>query len=89
MTGKSDNRSEFHAPLREGDTRAETVGCRHTHPNFCAKNLMPNICAFVREDGICKSRPRSWPKQYEKLRASPPAAAERPVRTPRTRKRGQ
>lgn len=59
---------EFHAPLRPGDSSTATIGCRHTNPDICGKNSMPNICAFVRSDGRCHSPPASWPKQYETLR---------------------
>ncbi|WP_134082118.1 hypothetical protein [Thiohalophilus thiocyanatoxydans] len=61
------NPDTFHAPLNDEDTETQTVGCRHTNPNICSKNMMPNVCAFSREDGICKSPPASWKKQYQKL----------------------
>jgi hypothetical protein len=67
MTARNANRNRFHAPLCEGDTRTKTVGCRHANPDSCAKHSLPDICAFVRGDGICTSPPVSWQKQYGKL----------------------
>jgi len=61
------NTKAFHALLKKMDTETQTVGCRHANPDHCAKNLLQNVCAFVREDGICLSRPKSWPKQFKKL----------------------
>lgn len=60
----------FHAPLQDGDTVEMTVGCRHTNPDICRNNSMPNVCAFVRDDGYCHAPPKSWPKQYEKLKTA-------------------
>lgn len=57
----------FHSPLQPGDTDTQTVGCRHTKPDICAKHSLQNVCAFVREDGMCMSPPASWAKQYKKL----------------------
>lgn len=62
------NAQAFHAALKTGDSPNQTVGCRHTNPNICAKNGTPRICAFARVDGICHSPPQSWPKQYTILR---------------------
>jgi hypothetical protein len=58
----------FHAPLHPIDTEEQTYGCRHTNPIICGKNKMPDICAFARSDGICLAPPRSWLKQYQKLK---------------------
>jgi hypothetical protein len=63
---KNDN--SFHAPLNAKDNERQTVGCRHTNPDICAKNRMPKRCAFVNPDGICYAPPVSWPKQFQKLR---------------------
>ena len=63
------NGKSFHAPLNPQDTESETLGCRHTNPDICAKNRLENVCAFVREDGVCLSPPRSWSKQFAKLRS--------------------
>ena len=40
------NPAAFHAPLNPKDTEKQTVGCRHTQPEICAKNRMPKKCAF-------------------------------------------
>lgn len=55
-------------PLRPKDTVAQTVGCRHTQPAVCTKNSMPKVCAFVHQDGLCLSPPKSWPKLFVKLK---------------------
>ena len=60
----------FHAPLREGDTAEITSGCRHTNPDVCRNNSMNGICAFVRVDGMCSQPPKSWPRQFVKLRGA-------------------
>lgn len=62
------NGQAFHAPLKPKDTETQTVGCRHTNPDICAKNRLPKVCAFVRGDGICLAPPQSWPKQFKVLR---------------------
>jgi len=63
------NAQAFHEPLRPGDTAERTVGCRHTNPDICAKNRTPGVCAFVRADKVCMCPPKSWAKQFEKLKA--------------------
>ena len=65
-----DNAKAHHAPLHDDDTVEQTFGCRHTAPNHCAKNSLQNVCAFVRSDNICLAPPRSWPKQFDKLKES-------------------
>ncbi len=62
------NETAFHAPLHRLDTEEHTVGCRHTHPEICSKNCMPKKCAFVNADNICYAPPKSWPKQFRKLK---------------------
>ena len=62
------NENAFHKPLKPGDTVEKTVGCRHTNPDICAKNMIPKVCAFARSDGMCLSPPQSWKKQFEKLK---------------------
>ena len=57
----------FHAPLHPLDSETQTHGCRQTRPTSCAKNSLPGVCAFVREDNMCQSPPRSWKKQFLKL----------------------
>ena len=63
------NAQAFHEPLRSGDTAERTAGCRHTNPDICAKNCTPGVCAFVRVDKVCLCPPKSWAKQFEKLKA--------------------
>ena len=57
----------FHAPLKPKDTEAKTDGCRHTNPSICANHSLPNVCAFVRSDGVCMKPPVSWSKQFRVL----------------------
>ena len=64
------NPDAFHLPLKSGDTAMQTVGCRHTNPNICAKNGLPKSCGLVRPDGICLTPPQSWKKQYDTLKHS-------------------
>ena len=58
----------FHAPLNDGDSPAETVGCRHTEPNNCARHSIEGKCAYVRPDGVCKTPPNTWAGQFQKLK---------------------
>jgi hypothetical protein len=67
MSNKQKQLSVFHAPLRPKDTEFQTEGCRHTNPSICKNNSLPEVCAFVREDGICMMPSKSWSKQYERL----------------------
>ena len=60
----------FHAPLNPLDSETHTVGCRHTNSDICAKNGLPKVCALVRADNICSAPPQTWPKQFQKLKAS-------------------
>ena len=57
------------APLHPLDSETQTYGCRHAHPEFCAKNRLPKVCAFVRADKICSAPPASWVKQFQILNA--------------------
>ncbi len=57
----------FHEPLKPADSDTQTEGCRHSNPDNCASHSLPNICAFVRRDGMCLRPPRSWPKRYKLL----------------------
>ncbi|MBM3839659.1 MAG: hypothetical protein FJ398_17150 [Verrucomicrobia bacterium] len=68
MTPTQKQPEAFHAPLKPSDTAEQTVGCRHTQPNICAKHSMPKVCAFVRADGMCFAPPTSWKKQFLKLK---------------------
>lgn len=61
--------NSFHNPLHEKDEIDKTYGCRHTNPKICKNNLLPNKCAFVREDNICLVPPVSWKRQYQKLKS--------------------
>ena len=58
----------FNAPLNDLDTETQTYGCRHNNPDICGNNGMPDICAFVCEDGICRKPSRAWKRQYQKLK---------------------
>ena len=60
-------RVEFNVPLNKQDTEFQTYGCRHTNPEICKKNGLTSVCAFAREDGICKNPSKSWAKQYRAL----------------------
>jgi len=59
----------YHAPLHPLDSETQTYGCRHTHPEFCAKNRLPKVCALVRADHLCHAPPHLWAKQFKRLRA--------------------
>ena len=61
-------RVPFGAPLQPNDSESQTAGCRQNDPNICGNNGLPQVCAFVREDGICKSPSRKWKKQYQILK---------------------
>ena len=58
----------FKAPLNELDTAEQTYGCRANNPDICKNNGIPNVCAFEREDRICKQPSKAWKKQYLKLK---------------------
>lgn len=58
----------FNAPLNPQDTEKQTFGCRQNNPDICGNNGKPNICAFVREDGICLKPSRAWKKKYTELK---------------------
>jgi hypothetical protein len=68
MTSKKNKPSVFHAPLKPKDTAIQTEGCRHTNPTICGSNSLPQVCAFVREDGMCLKPPSSWAKQFKLLK---------------------
>jgi hypothetical protein len=68
MTKKQKQQGVFHAPLKPKDTATQTKGCRHTNPSICGSNSLPEVCAFVREDEMCLKPPKSWPKQFERLK---------------------
>jgi hypothetical protein len=62
------NDKAFHAPLNTLDSETQTIGCRHTNPDICAKNALPKVCALARADKMCLAPPVSWPKQFQKLK---------------------
>ena len=57
----------YNAPLSKLDMETQTFGCRHTNPEICANNSLPNICAFASSDEICKRPSRKWKTQYALL----------------------
>ncbi|MBO4515947.1 hypothetical protein J5751_00485 [bacterium] len=57
----------FNAPLHELDTEDQTYGCRK-NPSICANNGIPNICALVSDDCICKKPSAAWKKKYNELK---------------------
>jgi len=67
MNTKKSLKVPFKAPLQSGDTEEVTVGCRANNLDICKNNEIPEICAFVREDGICQIPSKAWRKQYKKL----------------------
>ena len=67
MKSENNLRVGFNSPLITGDTESQTVGCRHTNPDICGSNSAQNVCAFVRDDGICIKPSAAWKKQYRKL----------------------
>ncbi len=58
----------FNSPLNELDTETETFGCRANNPVICSNAYLENVCAFVRDDNICKRPSRQWKKHFEKLK---------------------
>ena len=60
----------FHAPLNPLDSETQTLGCRHTNSDICAKNGLPKVCALVRADKLCFAPPMTWPKQFQKLKTA-------------------
>jgi len=68
MTSNKKQASVFHAPLKPKDNATQTEGCRHTNPSICGSHFLPEVCAFVREDGMCLKPPKSWAKQFERLK---------------------
>jgi hypothetical protein len=56
-------------PLTDQDTECQTVGCRHSTPDFCRNNATPGKCAFVRDDNICLMPPQTWKKIFARLMA--------------------
>ena len=67
MSATKNLKVPFNAPLNTGDTLETTIGCRANNPDICKNNGIPEICAFEREDGICKMPSKAWKKQFLKL----------------------
>jgi len=65
---KKELKFSFDAPLNMQDTELQTLGCRQANPDICGSNGLPDVCAFVSKDGICRKPSRAWKKQYEKLK---------------------
>ena len=61
-------RISFNSPLSEYDTKDQTYGCRANNPEICGLNMAENICAFVRQDHICKKQSRAWRRKFAELR---------------------
>ena len=59
--------TRFHEPLADGDSKTQTVGCRHSKPDNCRNNGLAGKCAFCRPDNVCLLPPRSWPQKFWKL----------------------
>ena len=66
-TGITDMKIDQRRPLNAIDTELQTLGCRHSNPDICKNNATPNKCAFVRDDNICLTVPRSWKRIYDEL----------------------
>src|SRR5690242_5167099 len=58
--------NRFHEPLHPSDSEIRTFGCRHSNPRACSKHYLQDVCAYVREDKICISPPRSWSQQFRR-----------------------
>ena len=54
--------------LHKLDSLNQTYGCRHTNPDICSNNSIPNVCALSSTDCVCKRPPRSWKKIFEELK---------------------
>jgi len=61
-------RIPFNEKLSKYDTEEQTYGCRANNPDICANCYVPNVCAFSREDHICKKPSRAWKKQFSNLK---------------------
>jgi hypothetical protein len=58
----------FTSPLREGDSETQTIGCRSANRYTCARYQYPGLCAFVRDDLVCRCPSAWWKKQYNSLK---------------------
>lgn len=68
MDKRKNQKAAYNAPLTQLDTENQTLGCRHTNPDICSSADLPGVCAFVREDGICKKPGRKWRQKYKELK---------------------
>ncbi len=66
---KKEIKIAFNAKLNVQDTEEQTYGCRANNPDICANCYVPNICAFSRDDNICKKPSRAWKKQFNYLKS--------------------
>lgn len=64
---KSEYHVGFNAPLHPQDTENQTFGCRANNPDICNNNMLNNICAFCRDDHICKKPSIAWKKKFHQL----------------------
>ena len=64
---KNSLRFSLSEKLHPQDTLLQTYGCRHTNPDICGSCELENICAFTRDDHICKKPSASWKKYFDKL----------------------
>lgn len=69
MSNNNSLRVGFKAPLKSGDSETMTVGCRANNPDICKSNGLSDVCAFVRQDGMCHAPSKAWKKQFQKLSA--------------------
>ena len=60
-------KNNYKRPLIDGESKTKTIGCRHSNPDNCYRNMMPAVCAFCRSDNICLSPPKSWNKLFDEL----------------------
>ncbi|MDD7051744.1 MAG: hypothetical protein PUI41_12630 [Lachnospiraceae bacterium] len=70
MSLRAKQKEAYEAPLTEYDTSEQTLGCRHTNPDICKYADVANVCAFVREDGMCMQPGRKWKKKYMELKGT-------------------
>ena len=62
-SSSSDSAEELYS-----SSTTDAYGCRANNPDICGNNGMDGVCAFVREDCICKKPSRAWKRQYNKLK---------------------
>ena len=65
------------ARLHPMETQTQMFGCRLFNPDACVKNSLRQVCAFVREDGLCQSPPRTWPRLFQTLKEKSEANLKR------------